>query len=575
MNSDTKHIAASASRALLRKPALLIGLLILTACALVASTYRYFSVTWDEPEHLAAGMQLLDRDVYIYDVQHPPIARLAMALGPYLAGARAFDEPGPSGEQAGRDLFYKTGHYELYLTLARLGMLPFLAILLWSTWAWARRQFGVGTAALATVLLIATPPIMGHAGFAALDIPGAATCTLAFYCLLRWYETATWKFALATGIASGLAIASKLSGLPFIALVGLSWLPFWWRSRMQAASITAPTTATRWLGQVGAILFVALLCVVFSYSFEFRYTVTDQYPYNTAWSYLFGRTGTAHNIAHAIAHAIPLPTGMERFVWSLEALIKHNDEGHLSYLLGEFNKNGFREFYVVALAVKTPITLLLLGIAGLILLAIKARRENNWTIAAPTIAFVVLLAFCSFYSHINIGLRHVFVLYPLLCIAAAAFTVTLWQRASHFVEQRVVRAALVLLIGWQVSLLYSAYPDYLPYFNFTAGDHPEHILIDSDLDWGQDIERLQKRLMELKVTKFGFVYRGTIDVIGERLPGVWMAQPFQPATGWVAASIYARDTVSQGEAFKWLQQYTPRERIGKSIDLYYIPEPAN
>ena len=175
-------------RALLRRPLRLISVLILCACGLVASTYHYFGITWDEPEHLAAGMQLLDRDVYIYDIQHPPLARLAMALGPYLVGARAFDEPGPSGEQSGRDLLYKTGHYELYLYLARVGMLPFLAVLLWSTWAWARHLYGEGTALLATVLLIATPPLLGHAGFAALDVPGAAMCTLALFCLLRWYE---------------------------------------------------------------------------------------------------------------------------------------------------------------------------------------------------------------------------------------------------------------------------------------------------------------------------------------------------------------------------------------------------
>lgn len=570
MNPETTVPAASASRMLLRKPLLLISMLILGACALVASTYHYFGITWDEPEHLAAGLQLVDRGVYIYDIQHPPLARIAMALGPYLAGARAFDEPGPSGEQSGRDLLYKTGHYDLYLNLARLGMLPFLAILLWSTWAWTRHVYGDAAALLATLLLIATPPLLGHAGFAALDVPGAAMCTLACYCLLRWFESQSWRAALLTGITSGLAIATKLSALPFIAVVGAAWLPCWWFSRRphiadQPAAIRLP----RWSAQVAAILLLALLCAVFSYGFDIRYTVTAQFPFNTAWSYLFGASGWAHDVSHAVARVVPLPAGLERLVWSIEALVKHNDEGHLSYLLGEFNKNGFRYFYVVALAVKTPLPLLLLGLTGLVALAAR-YRSHGWAWAAPSIAFVVLLAFCSFYSHINIGLRHVFILYPLLCMAAAVWTLQLWQRYAY----RWLRGALVLLIGWQLSLLWSAYPDYLPYFNFTAGEHPEHILIDSDLDWSQDVERLRTRLEQLQVKKFGFVYRGTIDVIGERLPGVWMVQPFQPATGWIAASLYARETVSQGEAFKWLKQYTPRERIGKSIDLYYIPDAA-
>jgi hypothetical protein len=147
-------------------------------------------------------------------------------------------------------------------------------------------------------------------------------------------------------------------------------------------------------------------------------------------------------------------------------------------------------------------------------------------------------------------------------------TVILWRRFTS----QAARAALGLLLVLQALPLWTAYPDYLAYFNFTAGKHPENILIDSDLDWGQDLKRLQQRLVELHVTKFGFVYRGSADVVGERLPGVWMVQPFNPTTGWVAASIFARDTVSQGQAFGWLKQYQPIERIGKSIDLYFIPE---
>jgi len=555
---------------LMNRPRLVVSVLIVCMCLLVGSTWRYFSVTWDEPEHLAAGMQLLDEDVYIYDVQHPPLARLAMALGPYLAGARAFNEPGPSGEQSGRDLLYKTGHYGEYLFLARAGMLPFLALLLWSTWLWSKYLFGPRTALLATLLVATTPPLLGHAGVAALDIPGTATCTLALYCLMRWFETQSWQAAVWCGVAAGMAIATKLSALPFIAVVGAAWLPCWWLSRNRVpANAPAPTSLGRWSGQCITILLVMFFCAALTYTIEFR-RFSTALSSTSGWAYLVGASGWAHDVLQAIGHVVPLPVGLGRLILSIQALLKHNHEGHLSYLMGRFSETGFREFYVVALAVRTPLPLLLLGTAGLVALPLRARQQG-WTVAAPSIAFIVLLAFCSFYSRINIGMRHVFTLFPLLCMAGAAFTAMLWKRY----RQPALRAVLVALIGWQISLLYSAYPDYLPYFNMFAGKHPEHILIDSDLDWGQDVERLRDRLNELHVTKFWFVYRGTIDVIGEGLPGVLMAQPFHPVTGWVAASVYARDTVSQGEAFGWLKAYTPRERIGKSIDLYYIPEPTS
>ena len=90
----------------------------------VVSTYPVFSQMWDEPAHIAAGMEWLSRGRYTYEPQHPPLARVAAAVGPYLAGARTTGQPKLYGE--GRALLGEGAHYHRMLTLARLGMLPFL-----------------------------------------------------------------------------------------------------------------------------------------------------------------------------------------------------------------------------------------------------------------------------------------------------------------------------------------------------------------------------------------------------------------------------------------------------------------
>ena len=64
-------------------------LLIAIGIARIASTYPVFSQTWDEPAHLAAGMEWLDRGSYRYEPLHPPLARVLTAVGPYLAGVRS------------------------------------------------------------------------------------------------------------------------------------------------------------------------------------------------------------------------------------------------------------------------------------------------------------------------------------------------------------------------------------------------------------------------------------------------------------------------------------------------------
>lgn len=541
------------------------AMLIVLACALVISTYSHFSHTWDEPEHLAAGMRLLDRGEYVYDQQHPPLARLAMAVGPYLAGARAFGSPGPSGEYEGRELLYRTGDYGSILTLARLGMVPFLIVLLMAGWAWAKHSFGLLEGALAVFFLISMPPLLGHAGVAALDIPGTAMCTLAFYCLLRWLQSEDWRLAAAAGLAAGLAIGTKLSALPFIALVGLSWLLARLLSRPSDSHKTVLSAG--WWAQALSIIALALLTAMSCYGFRFEYLVDAAHARNGALDFLFGASGWDRDLAYWIGRHVPLPVGVEGLIQSIQALLAHNAAGHTSYLLGRLSETGFRHFYLVAIAVKTPLPLLLLGLGGLIYFCRLARRRG-WSIAAPVIAFVTLLAFCSLYSHINIGLRHVFVLYPLLAIAAAAFCAFLWRRYSS----HAARGALAAVLTLQALPLWTAYPDYLSYFNVLAGKQPEKIIIDSDLDWGQDVRRLQHRLTELRVKKFGFVYLGTVDVTAERLPGVRMMQPFKPATGWIAASVFAREISAKGQGFAWLKKYKPKERVGKSIDLYFIPE---
>jgi hypothetical protein len=179
--------------------------------------------------------------------------------------------------------------------------------------------------------------------------------------------------------------------------------------------------------------------------------------------------------------------------------------------------------------------------------------------------------FASLFSRINIGIRHVLILYPFLALGGAHLLVMAW-RASRETAHRTLGTAgavlVVLLVGWQVSTVWTANPDYLPYFN-EAVRHPEQVLVDSDLDWGQDLRRLEQRLAELKVSRVNLAYRGTADLTREPLPPFVNLPPWKPATGWVAISALARSHDMAG--YGWLNAYKPAERVGKTIDLYYIP----
>ena len=560
----------------------LLAITILAATLLAASTWRVYGHTWDEPEHLAAGMELLDRGKYEYDVQHPPLARLMIALGPYLAGARSLGKPPPDGTPEGVAILYGSGHYDLYLTLARLGTLPFLALLLGASWLWARRVNTTDREALlAVVLLAAVPPVLGHAALATLDVPATATTLLALYAAMHWIASGRWLDTLFFGLAAGLAVVTKLSAIPFIG-VGLIVMWGMHAARRDHDVIASHTRQRAWprgplrrAAELGLVACVAGACVVSVYGGRFVYFVDATHPVNPTLNYLFGASGPAHAVAYAIAARIPLPDALRAFVDAVRAVIWHNSTGHLSFLLGSTGVNGWWYFYVVALAAKTPLPMLLTAPVGLAMLVRGGwTRWETWRIA-PGLIVAMILGFASFYSHINIGIRHVLILYPFMAMGSAHCLAAAWRRLRT-VEHRdwagVGHAAVAGLIGWQVSTLASANPDYLPYFN-EAVANPERVLVDSDLAWGQDVRRLERRLAELKVPSFSFAYLGTADLNRETFPKLSRLPPGRQVTGWVAITALAR--VHGGAGYDWLDAYAPIEKIGKSIDLYYIPEPQS
>ena len=547
--------------------------LIAASCALAAGCWRVYSNTWDEPEHLAAGVELLDLGRYEYDTEHPPLARIFLAVGPYFAGARSFGTPPPDGTLEGRDILYSGGHYWRFLTLARLGALPFLALLLFATWLWARRLMPSAAAALLPVALLASiPPVLGHGGLASLDVAAAATGLLAFYALQAWLIRGTWRAAVLFGLATGLAVVTKFSAVPFIALalVTLGGMQFLLaRSAARPMPESRPRAARYAAGLALAVL-AGLVPVFLAYGPRAGDTAGVAQRFDWALNYLLQQQGFDHTLGVWLTH-VPLPRELKDLFNGIMAVKAHNDTGHLAYFMGQVRRDGWWYFYFVALAVKTPIPVLVAGCAGLAWLAVTgARARDPWALA-PAVLVLTILLFASTFSRINIGIRHVLIVYPFLALGAGYLTWRAWRWAVSLASPRsalLAKSAVLAVMLWQLATIWRAYPDYLPYFN-EAVRHPERILVDSDLDWGQDLRRLEWRAAELRIPELHLAYRGTAVLSREPLPPFVVLPPRQVVSGWVAVSALAR-TRSPAD-YAWLNAYRPLERVGKTIDLYYIP----
>jgi len=538
--------------------------------ARIISTYPIFSQTYDEPAHLATGMEWLERGTYTFEPLHPPLARVAVALGPYLFGLRLTGEKDMWVE--GNEILLTHDRYVRNLTLARLGVLPFFLLATLLIWYWGRVRYGDAPALVATLLFTTSPVVLAHAGLATTDMALTATLPTALLVFINWLERPSYLRSAILGVAVGLATLSKFSALVFLPACGIAVLA--WRWLVERGKKESSATDSFRLDRGLGVAALAIVLVVWAgYRFSIGSVTHADVMSHPRIDRLVGASGTFHNWAYAAAEfpLIPAPA----FFRGLDALRKMQADGQKGYLLGQIRLTGWWYFFPIALAVKTTLPFLILIVIGIFYLGKSGWLERNWIAGAPIAAALALLLVCM-HSRIDIGVRHILPIFPLLALIAGIGACRLWNRAG---PKYVGRAVVAILLAWHLTSSIRAHPDYLAYFNELAGQHPERILIDSDLDWGQDLFRLSAALRQRQIQEVAIAYEGSpeLDLHQFGLPSFRILAPHQPTDGWIAISLKSLKTGGFGfpdDSFWWLESYEPVCLVGRSIRLYYVPSSA-
>jgi 4-amino-4-deoxy-L-arabinose transferase-like glycosyltransferase len=262
---------------------------------------------------------------------------------------------------------------------------------------------------------------------------------------------------------------------------------------------------------------------------------------------------------------VPAPAWF-RGIWEM---MYKNQYGHATYVLGKkLGGAGVWYFFPVALAVKSPLPFLILVFFGLgaLLWQARGRKSSSRLMPAGAAATILVIGMA---SNINIGVRHILPIYPLLAIVAGLGAATLWKSARL---RHVGLPLAIILLVYQIGSCIRLHPDYIAYFNEVARHEPEYFLVDSDLDWGQDLKRLAELLQALRIDEISIAYFGTADLTRHGLPTVRELDAYRPTAGWVAVSL----TLLKAEDwFSWLEAYEPVATVGHSIRLYYVPNAGN
>lgn len=255
---------------------------------------------------------------------------------------------------------------------------------------------------------------------------------------------------------------------------------------------------------------------------------------------------------------------------------------HPVYLDGAWRLDGFPNYYVQALAYKLPHATEGLLILTVLYLVFPARLPRvgrvQWMLLLPVLAIVGIASSIS----MQLGVRYVLPALAVLFVWGSQSA--RWLEWKRFRVRTVLLAPLILLLPAALRF----HPHHLAYFNELAGGPVggRSHLLDSNLDWGQDLEELARYLKEQRIDEIGLAYFGMMPPselgIRYRLPPSRRAEP-----GWFAVSanfLYGRPHTIRNpdgslrsagfEEFAYFRRFQPVARIGYSIDVYHI-EPAD
>jgi hypothetical protein len=252
-----------------------------------------------------------------------------------------------------------------------------------------------------------------------------------------------------------------------------------------------------------------------------------------------------------------------------------NKEKPAAYLLGHIKDGGWWYFFLLGVAVKSPLPFLILAGVGVASLK-KFDAPQRWRAMAPALAALAVFLVTMPVKY-NAGVRHVMVVFPLLAIIAGRGCSYLWHLQPRW--RIPARLALITLLCWQGVSTVRASSDFLAYFNELAGTDPSKVMVAGcDLDCGQDMFRLSRELQARHISHATLAIWTSADPTQMQLPQFDVPQANHPVTGWFAISLRALrfgnsfHPMYPPGAFDWLQAYQPVAHVGKTILLYYIPE---
>jgi Dolichyl-phosphate-mannose-protein mannosyltransferase len=556
------------------------------------------SPTFDEPTHLTAGYSYWLKNDYRLDPENGDWPARWAAL-PLVLLRPTFPENAAWKQadvgRASEEFLYHSGNNSDRIVLLGRSMMAVVgAGLCLLIFFCSNRLFGAIGGLISEVLAVFDPNLLAHSALITADVTATFFFTAATWSFFQLLQSLNKRWFVITALSwSGLFLAKMSAPAFFLVAVILATLSVLSREPMTIRFTCFDRQVAAFWRKLGLVIglagaLVAIVVATIWASYALRFSPFDQSEparqvWNVRWQACLSDHTTLENmISFARDHHL-LP---EAYLYGF-AFTNKSAMNRPAFLDGEWSNTGFASFFPRAFLYKTPIPLLLLLITAVI--AGSLRWRNAWKNSgggvigrdlqrlSPIWALVLVYGTFALTSYLDIGHRHLLPIYPAIFIGCGACT--------YFFRAQSGKAVAIFagaMLCWQVIESLLLRPDYLTYFNQLAGGPKNGYkhLVDSSLDWGQDLPALKTWLdqhpNQSTTDRLYLAYFGTavpryygieatglpFDSSGDKLPA------FQPGTYCISATTLQH--VYSIEHGKWTAQYESAYRLALARKIHHF-----
>jgi len=609
----------------MKKINILATMLLMLFGVLAATSMWDDNANYDERIHLPAGYSYVTQQDMRLNPEHPPLVKDLAAL-PLLfmkinfpfqswgwnTSLKTDSSRTPAWQTDvgfGNDLLYYSGNDAQ--NMMRYGRIPIILIgilLGFYIFRFTKELWGDLAGLIALTFYSFSPTFLAHTRLVTTDAAAAAAFFISFYYLYKWLKVPTRRNLWVLGIILGFSFLTKFSTFLLIPIFGFIIL-VWIFLKEQGKKLWA---LKKYLGGFILVLIIAYLVVGAVYAFHVWHYPIQKQAIDT--TFILSTFGFKPLVNFSIwISSQPILRAWGHYFLGFLMVLQRSGGGNTTYYLGEVSADGSRSYFPVIYLLKEPLVYVLLTFFALFLALKKFivykksgsksfysdfsnLLKNNFAEFGMLVMIVIYWAF-SIKSNLNIGVRHILPTLPFI-YALTARQISLWikggiqERISNYhgfwqlfglYWHRLKKGfVVVILFVWAIISVVSVWPSFLAYFNEIAGgpNNGYKFVVDSNLDWGQDILRLSQfieknNIKEIKMDYFSgapaeyYIKTAKIESFNREVS----------QKGWLAVSATILMGACKGDkipcsynerAYTWLDQYKPVAKIGYSIFVYDI-----